>query len=537
MLSLCTPRRARVRVPTDTRWKRARFMSSVNPDYVQESAMRFNGGRAASIRFVEINNEPFLLLCSLTRGAVLMRWHFQTVKGIMGVNSIDTDSAGTHIVAVSASTRKLSLMTLHSQSPSTAGESLDVLGQPVCMQPPCLISRQVLEEEAGTALDKDAPPNLLGGARHVEYRGSSDTSNTSLWLVQTSLAPPELLCASGMPATVVPDPSPPFHGDGGVGEEATAAIPLQLMSPPCQSLSFLVAGTLGDLDLMFEDMPRLHLNGSLTFSQKANGWGVARFAVTLKDSAGGFDSSFFEINIAPVAALSFELLSNCNSTSPYPSVCMDAVPHVQHEILFARNLSLGSTRLSAASIPSMRWHANVSNHSLFVAEPQFVFRADPALQDGVVGAMVFQIQPFESGSTNVTISYSLESYSLPDAAAQHLDWQSSPEDRSAYGVSAQVDFELTARPRNYPPAVEAIPDLVVAEDAAPVYIPCWLRNLTAGSPYEASQTVGIYRTGIEIVDSFFAEEVRLCALTLFAGPDRASRQSLCFVRARVLTPG
>jgi hypothetical protein len=151
--------------------------------------------------------------------------------------------------------------------------------------------------------------------------------------------------------------------------------------------------------------------------------------------------------------------------------------------------------------------------------------------------MVFQIQPFESGSTNVTISYSLESYSLPDAAAQHLDWQSSPEDRSAYGVSAQVDFELTARPRNYPPAVEAIPDLVVAEDAAPVYIPCWLRNLTAGSPYEASQTVGIYRTGIEIVDSFFAEEVRLCALTLFAGPDRASRQSLCFVRARVLTPG
>jgi len=57
---------------------------------VQESALRLNAGRAASIKFVELDGQPFLILSSLTRGAVLMKWEFKRVSGLASVAAIAT---------------------------------------------------------------------------------------------------------------------------------------------------------------------------------------------------------------------------------------------------------------------------------------------------------------------------------------------------------------------------------------------------------------------------------------------------------------
>jgi hypothetical protein len=281
-----------------------------------------------------------------------MKWEFQEVSGLAAVNTISTDPTGGHLLAGSASLRTLSLISFPANASSLSSadpESFDVLGSPVCESPPCLISKVVIQEDRDTPLSDSMPPNLLGGLRHVLRSARGE------WVVQTGLPLSEMVCASDMPSTGVPEPGPD-HG-------LTGVIELQLTHPPCQELSFSITGS-GDLD-MLSRMPRLHPNGTLTFSQVERGWGRALFNVRLDDHGqtddpnhvGGAISSFF-IDIAPVAALTFELM-------PADMLQVDADPRKAYEVVFAFNFSRARVPLVGLDIPRLQCYADVRNESLF----------------------------------------------------------------------------------------------------------------------------------------------------------------------------
>jgi hypothetical protein len=466
-------------------------------DYVQSSAMRFDGGRASGIRFIELNYEPFLLLSSLTRGAVLMRWKFDTVVGIMSVNAIATDDWGWKIVAASASSRTLTLI---SAGDSTDPANFDVLGNPVCEKLPCLIWRQTVREEVDVPINANTPVNVLSGVRHAYYKREN---NMNRWALHPQPSKTELLCFEGMPASVVPDPRNASQ-PGGLIE----TIPLEIMLPPCQSLTFIVEGVSGPYDFMFAEMPRLLPNGTLTFVQTAAGWGDAGFVATIQDSAGGYStSSFFQISIAPVIPVWFNLAT----PSGQSVILVDAVPRHRHEVIFARKLSLGSVLFSAEQISSLAWQANVSNRSLFASAPEFVFERDET--GDVVGVMIFEISLFESGSSTIRVSASyhppsaVENAGPAEVETSNHDPAATNGDSSWYGESDEVEFTLTARTRNYPPGAGVTQDVIVMEDSAPVSLPCWVQNLSSGSPYESWQALYIYRSNIEMLEGLISPEV------------------------------
>ena len=325
---------------------RMRGTSAKPSDYAQEMAMRFDGGRAAGIKFLNLYGEPYLLLCSLTRGALLLKWEFEQVSGLAAVNTIATDPTGSRVLAGSASLRTLSLVAFPSNQSLPDPESFDIFGSPVCEKSPCLISKDVVSEKMNSPMRPDMPPNLLGGLRRVQWSAQAE------WVVQTGLPVSEILCASGMPATHVPDPGP--H------EDVTGVIDLQLMNPACQDLSFVINGS-GNLG-MFSRAPHLYPNGTLSFVQAAHGWGKAAFDVRLDDGKlvpdAGVILSSFEIDIAPKAALTFELTSA-------GVLEVDAVPEVEQQVVFAFNFSRARVPLAAQDIPRLRFHADVGNESLF----------------------------------------------------------------------------------------------------------------------------------------------------------------------------
>ena len=78
---------------------------------------------------------------------------------------------------------------------------------------------------------------------------------------------------------------------------------------------------------------------------------------------------------------------------------------------------------------------------------------------------------------------------------------------SWYGESDEVEFTLTARTRNYPPGAGVTQDVIVMEDSAPVSLPCWVQNLSSGSPYESWQALYIYRSNIEMLEGLISPEV------------------------------
>lgn len=119
---------------------------------------------------------------------------------------------------------------------------------------------------------------------------------------------------------------------------------------------------------------------------------------------------------------------------------------------------------------------------------------------GVLGVVSFEIAEFESGASQVHVSCSFLSPSPanPSPAFGH-------DDVSGYDTSPVVAFNLVARTRNYQPSVKNIPDLVVAEDdSGPMYFPCWLTHLSAGSPYESHQSLQIYIQDTQVVHGVYA---------------------------------
>jgi hypothetical protein len=275
-------------------------------------------------------------------------------------------------------------------------------------------------------------------------------------------------------------------------EMISGVIPLELLDPPCQSLAFTLVGS-GDLD-MFDELPQISSDGTLSYKQAEEGWGVATFVAELQDSSGSKYSSIFRINIAPAVRLTFEMAA--------PEISVDAIPFIPQEIVIARNFTHGRTALSADSIPRLSCDINVANRSLFATDPIFSFNVDP-YTNGIVGRISLEVKQYESGRSNMQITCR---YQLPSLSTQ--PWDSifgSNEPSEVEEMSAMVSFTVNARARNFRPLVGSIPDVVTFEDSGPVVLTCWF-ELSAGSPYETTQSLQINQTKAELLNGSFAKE-------------------------------
>ena len=463
--------------------ERTRGTSAKDSDFIAESAMRFDGGRAASIKFVQLNNEPFLLLCSLTRGAILMRWQFETVSGLVAVNALATDPTGSRVVSASASARTLSVISLGHGSaavPSSLDPSnFDDLGRPVCDILPCFVSKPALKESINVPLTENTLPNVLGGLRHISWSPQG-------WVAQTGLPTAELLCSAAMLPTVIPG-APEMRELGML----TGLIPLEFLDPPCQSLAFTLEGS-GDLN-MFDELPKMSSDGTLSYKQAAEGWGVATFVAHLQDSAGGQYSSAFRINIAPAFKLAFEVIS--------PEISVDAIPFTEHRVVVVHHFMHGRNYLFGDSIPRLSCDMEVANSSLFATDPMFSVTQENST-NAILGSISFEVRQYESGRSDVHIKCA---YQLRALSTQPWDSVFEPEERSYFDLSATMSFTVNALSRNYRPLVGIIPDVVTVEGSGPVVLPCWFQ-LSAGSPYETAQSLQIYQTDAELINGSFAVE-------------------------------
>jgi len=398
-----------------------------------------------------------------------------------------TDPTGSHIVVAGAA-RTISLLNLQgiaSNMSSLDPASFDVLGAPVCEQLPCLMFQQVITEVINQPISENTPPNVVSGIFDITWSNES-------WVAHTRLSSSELLCIVDVPATRIPDPGPDDAHQYYNGAVITGLTELEIFDPPCQSLAFEITDSSGDLD-MFLVLPEISSDGTLRYQQAVRGFGRARFNVSVLDSSGGQYASSFVIVIVPtLPAITFEIGSMLQ---------VDAVPFVPHEITFALNFMQGQDGLTAASIPYLRWTAHIENPSIFASDPRFSFRYDVA--GGVVGVMTFDIEVFESGSSVIHVTCSM----LPPPSTAIAGSVFGDDDAGDLYRSKEVAFIMTARSRNYRPTVGTASELITVEgaggDSGLEDFPCWVRNLSTGSPYELWQSLDITETNVTVLEGMF----------------------------------
>jgi hypothetical protein len=200
--------------------RRGSFLSDLDIQQLRRAALRIDAGRATRFNFIDFEGDRFLVVASLTRGAITYRWSFDKIDSLTGAISVGTDSTDDHVFAISALRNSLVSM--------GRGIAYDDVGRATrrCPNHRCLLFNSAVSELLGSSSPGQGPKvEGLRGSRAVRVAPQGCAAGTECTVIVTG----------GIPRDEVP------CGVGGQGISGPGLPTGRAPAPlACQGLSFEV---------------------------------------------------------------------------------------------------------------------------------------------------------------------------------------------------------------------------------------------------------------------------------------------------------
>ena len=370
---------------------------------IHQYAFRINAGRAVGFEYMQIGDYSLLLLCSLTRGAVVFEWDFEKVIGLHG--AVAVESADNHLYVLSQ--QKQALVALE--------ESIrhDDVGMSVqecksgCIQFVDAISETPINFDRKRKTSAAAVRGLRGASRISISAASASWAGDAVGMeISGTLPKDQFKCSVRVP--VSPTPTYAIINNREVYG----------LDSSCQSYSFMITSKTTNNFNLFQEPPTLNQDGALTFLPRPHQAGQATFQVVLQESSGlitepkEFSIEVLAVNNIP-SFLASDILVNVNSS-------------VTQKLIFAVNVTAGEMEAEQ----SLQWKFSYTNKNLFQGEPQL----DVAGENGSFFGMI-QFKTNETpGSSNFTVRL--------------IDDGSSDIMKGDMATSSEQSFRVHVRARN-----------------------------------------------------------------------------------------
>jgi len=409
---------------------------------IHQYAFRMNTGRAVRFDFFAIGDLQFLLLNSLTRGAVLFEWDFEKVIGLNGPVAIESKQ---NKVFVLSQTDAAVVALEHSTRADDVGNSVRRCSSG-CIQFVDAISEMPLNFDRKRTTKTRGIRGLRGGTRLELDTASGLAGNGDLKVrVYGKLPRNQYVCAPL-------EPNSPTKTKAIINNREVFA-----PDAHCQRLVFGVTRLSSDNPILLQSEPTFAQNGALSFTPTPYQSGQATFRVVLTDDAGLNSASHdFTIEVLPVnnrpSFVASDILVNENRTA------------VQ-KLVFAVNVSAGQ----AEEDQSISWDFSYTNPDVFASPPSLLVEIQNGQQVGVLQFMTNQ----KPGASEFTVRL--------------VDDGSSEIDKGDENAALQQTFSVYVRGRNQAPAFSVVANVTLCQDAEEQSLSNFAQILSAGAPAEGNQ--------------------------------------------------
>ena len=417
-------------------------------------SLRINAGRAARFVFLEAGDLRLLVLCSHTRGAVVLEWDFEKVAGLRGAVSVASGGPGGALYAVAADDAAV----VHMERTIR----VDAVGRAVRVcAGGCLSFRAAIGEaplrRSRTAESPGGAEGLRGARRAVLGEGGRGVLE-----VRGGLPRAEMECAAVPPASA--------DGAGAAASGATEAA--------CQRLSFTLEALPGGNGALLAAPPAISAHGVLTLTLAEGQSGSAAFRVELDDGSES-RSRFFVLEAAPV-----------NDAPVFRAA--DVFSIAKHSASFSNVFAVGiSAGAFEDASQALAWTFAYDNPHLLARAPRLEF-ADGA--GGTQGLVLFE----PSGLPGV-VSFNV---TLVDDGASDAAIGDAPASRPA-------SFKLILRHYNQPPRFELAYNLTILQGAGPQTHAGMVTGAVPGPPSEEDQALTFFLDAVESISGSGVPEAGL----------------------------
>jgi len=387
---------------------------------IHQYAFRINAGRAVRFEFFVIGDMKFLLLASLTRGAVIFEWDFEKVIGLNGAVAIESKQNKVFVL----SQEDAAVVALeHSSRADHVGMSVRRCSAG-CIQFVDAISETPLNFDRKRTTKTDGVRGLRGGTRlQVDTAPGQDGKGDLKVRVYGTLPRDQYACAPV-------EPNSPTKFKAIINNREVFALDSR-----CQRLSFAITRISGDNPILLQGEPTFAQNGALSFTPTPHQSGQAIFRVVLTDDAGASSiSRDLTIDVLPVnnrpSFVAYDILVNANSAL--------------QKLVFAVNVSAGE----AEEGQSVSWEFTYTHPDLFASPPSLLVEIQNGQQVGVLQFMTNR----QSGAS--------------EFAVRLVDDGSSDVRKGDEKASRAQTFSVYVRIRNQAPSFSVLANITLCQDAA-----------------------------------------------------------------------
>lgn len=416
----------------------------------RRSALRIDAGRAVSWIYIELDNVPYLICSSLTKGAVVYQFVFTSVAGLGSGIAVGSDGADLNVYSVGLLTDSLVRF--------SRATSFDHLGSKTrtCPGGKCLVYQSTLLQG-----DIDASGRTvegLKGARKVATSSNGCGPNNLLPCVRVS---------SGVYRDEVPCASPPLLAPASPSGDAP---PLMACQARDFTITELPGGTLGLFSAAFP--PRIDSRGKLSVTVDSDQTGQATFSVVLRDGAGGFSTERrLQVEVVrvnkPPAFTPANIIVDPSQWAP------------RQTAVFAEFVTagLGEDEVQAAGLS---FAFQYDNPGLFLdPAPELAVERVGGVLKAVVRFSIDRLQTGSSSFSSIVLSDTGSNDALLGSVAH----------------SSPGAFTFSIKKSNRAPSFVPLKDVVMLENVASISVPGFVTYLTKGGPDEDRLQVVTFSLG------------------------------------------
>jgi len=402
-------------------------------EVISTNAFRVDTRRAFNLKFVEFDNDKFLVISSGFRGAVVLRFEFEELS-LNGI--VDAEPDATDKFVYVASKIDATLLAF------SRTQRYDHVGNAVksCTGGRCLNFVKILhKEEVGS--DNENVQGLRGAAR-ISIIGQQV-------IVSGKMYRQEMLCG----------PYPPVSINGNEYSAAPAV---------CHNLFLTTELISTENPDLVKGLPIVFPNGSLVveLNPKQTGQAVYRTRLTSDHVSKDFSYQRVKPHDLIIQVVQPNQAPLCDTTS----VVVDSVT-TYIEVKFAENISAGFHE----DFQELAFEYSYSNALIFDIPPLLFMRVDES--GNRIGLVGYSLKAFVSGEVlfNLTL----------------VDDGESDEATGAKNTSIPRFFKMTILGNNRPPSCEILPELRIVQNSDVRFIELFVTALNAGGGGEENQNLSL----------------------------------------------
>jgi len=412
---------------------------------VSTQALRINGGRTMNLKFVEFDNDRFLVISSQTRGSIVLRFEFEKLS-LNGIVDAEPDRKDEFVYAACKFDASLLVF--------ARSERYDSLGNAVksCQGRRCIKFLKTLHKE------QTSGDVILGDMRGL--RGAQRVSIVDGQLiVQGNVQRHQLLCG--------PYPPVGINGDTYNGRP-----------PTCLHLQLETVLVSTNNDGLLRGLPMVSPNGSLSVEIAADQSGSATYRTRLiSDHRSEAKAS------ARMTSKEFTIIARQLNHPPSFEAHEVVVGSVTayREVIFATNVTAGRREDDQALL----FEFTYSNALLFDIAPSLMVGVDDA--GDKIGVLGYSLKRFVSGEVNFTVILVDDGGGNAEIGEQN--------------TSKPQLFKMTILGNNRPPTFDVAAGITILQNSGIQYLDFFVTNMDAGGVGEKTQNLTLFLHTVYALDS------------------------------------